>query len=54
MNSVLLALALLVQAAPEGGGDYTMIIRIVAGVLALACVVAIIVRRKRKASKEDW
>ena len=45
---------LLFQAAPETGMDTTTIIRVIAGVLALACVVAIIVRRKRKSSKEDW
>ena len=44
----------LIQAAPESGADNTTIIRIVAGVLALVCVVVILVRRKRKASKEDW
>lgn len=48
------SLALLAQAAPESGSDNTTIIRIVAGILAVACVVAIIVRRKKKASKEDW
>ena len=50
-----MALALwLFQATPETGSDNTTIIRVVAGVLALVCVVAIVVRRKRKASKEDW
>ncbi len=44
----------LIQAAPESGSDNTTIIRIVAGVLALVCVAAIFIRRKRKASKEDW
>jgi LPXTG-motif cell wall-anchored protein len=44
----------LIQAAPETGGDSTTIIRIAAGALALVCVVVILVRRKRKASKEDW
>lgn len=34
--------------------DATTIIRVVAGVLALLFVVAILVRRKRKASKQDW
>ena len=48
-------ISLLAQAAPETGGmGSTTIIRIVAGVLALVCVVAIILRRKKKASKEDW
>ena len=44
----------LIQAAPESGSDNTTIIRIVAGALALVCVAAILIRRKRKASKEDW
>ena len=44
----------LMQAAPEGGSDNTTLIRVVAGALALVLVVAILVRRKRKASKEDW
>lgn len=48
-------LALLAQATPEAsGGDHTTIIRIVAGVLALVCVVAIVLRRKKKAEKEEW
>ncbi len=33
--------------------DTTTIIQIVSGVLAILCVVIIIVRRKRKAQKED-
>ncbi|MBI4484333.1 MAG: LPXTG cell wall anchor domain-containing protein [Acidobacteria bacterium] len=44
----------LTQATPESGSDSTTIIRVAAGVLALLCVVAILVRRKRKASKQDW
>ena len=44
----------LLQATPEGASDNTTIIRVVAGVLALVCVAVILVRRKRKASKEDW
>jgi LPXTG-motif cell wall-anchored protein len=44
----------LIQATPEGAADNTTTIQVVAGVLALACVVVILVRRKRKASKEDW
>ncbi len=44
----------LMQAAPETGSDSTMTVQIVAGVLALALVVIILVRRKRKASKDDW
>jgi LPXTG-motif cell wall-anchored protein len=50
---MLLALWLL-QETPESGSDNTAIIQIVAGVLALLCVIVIVVRRKRKASKEDW
>jgi len=42
----------LLQVTPENDSSNT--IRIVAGVLALVCVVAIIVRRKKKASKQDW
>ena len=50
-----MALALwLMQATPEGGADNTTTIRLIAGVLALVCVVVILVRRKRKASKQDW
>lgn len=46
---------LLAQAAPEAASETgTPIVRIVAGVLALVCVVAIIIRRKKKSSKEDW
>ncbi|MBI2815764.1 MAG: LPXTG cell wall anchor domain-containing protein [Acidobacteria bacterium] len=46
---------LLAQAATEpGGADNTSMIRIIAGILALLCVIAIIIRRKKKASKEDW
>ena len=44
----------LIQAAPESGSDNTTIVRVVAGVLALVCIVLILSRRKRKASKEDW
>jgi LPXTG-motif cell wall-anchored protein len=44
----------LMQATPEAGSDPTMMIRVVAGVVALALVVLILVRRKRKASKDDW
>ena len=44
----------LLQAAPEGGSDNSTTIRVVAGILALVCVAVILVRRKRKASKEDW
>ena len=45
----------LLQETPESGTDSTTIIRIIAGVLALAVVIAILVRRKRKAAKEeDW
>jgi hypothetical protein len=44
----------LFQAAEESGSGSTPTIRIVAGVLALVCIVLILVRRKRKGSKEDW
>lgn len=44
----------LLQATPESGSDNTTTIRVIAGVLALVCVVVILVRRKRKASKQDW
>jgi LPXTG-motif cell wall-anchored protein len=44
----------LLQAAPEGEPGNTTTIRVVAGILALVCVAIILVRRKRKASKEDW
>jgi LPXTG-motif cell wall-anchored protein len=48
-------LTFLAQAAPETGtSDRTVIIRIIAGVLALACVVIVILRRKKKAAKEEW
>lgn len=48
-------LTFLAQTAPETGtSDRTVIIRIVAGVLALAIVVIIILRRKKKAAKEEW
>jgi len=44
----------LIQATPEAGSDNTTMIRVGAGVLALVCIAVILVRRKRKASKEDW
>ncbi len=44
----------LLQATPETGSDNTTMIRVGAGVLALVCIAVILVRRKRKASKEDW
>jgi len=44
----------LIQAAPDTGSENTTMIRIIAGVLALVCIAVILVRRKRKASKEDW
>ena len=44
----------LIQAAPESASDNSTLIRLVAGVLALVCVAVIVLRRKRKASKEDW
>jgi LPXTG-motif cell wall-anchored protein len=44
----------LLQDAPDSGDGNINTIRIVAGVLAIAIVVVIFVRRKKKASKEDW
>jgi len=45
----------LLQATPDTPADSgTTPIRVVAAILALALVVIIFVRRKRKASKEDW
>lgn len=44
---------LLAQATPEAGGGPSTI-QIVAGVLAIVCVVVIIMRRKGKQSKDDW
>ena len=50
---MMLALWLL-QATPDAGTDNSSTIRVVAGVAALAIVALILVRRKRKTSKEDW
>ena len=47
-------LALWLAQAMPGDIDSTTIIRLAAGVLALVLVVAILVRRKRKTSKQDW
>jgi len=44
----------LLQEAPETGDGNINMIRIGAGILAIAIVVVIFVRRKKKASKEDW
>jgi LPXTG-motif cell wall-anchored protein len=44
----------LLQETPESGSDNTTMIRVIAGVLALVCIVVILARRKKKASKEDW
>jgi membrane protein DedA with SNARE-associated domain len=45
----------LLQATPDTPADSsTTTIRWVAGILAVALIVIIFVRRKRKASKEDW
>jgi LPXTG-motif cell wall-anchored protein len=44
----------LLQATPDAAGDNSNTIRIVAGIAALAIVALILVRRKRKTSKEDW
>ncbi|MBI3939719.1 MAG: LPXTG cell wall anchor domain-containing protein [Acidobacteria bacterium] len=49
-----LALWPILQATPESSFDTTTIIRVVAGLLALVLVIAILLRRKRKASKQDW
>ena len=45
----------LMQATPDAASDdNSTMIRVGAGVLALVCVAVILVRRKKKASKEDW
>jgi len=45
----------LLQTASETPEDNTTTIRVIAGVLALVCVAIILIRRKKKASKEeDW
>jgi hypothetical protein len=44
----------LLQEAPDSGDGNINTIRWVAGVAAIAIVVVIFVRRKKKASKEDW
>ena len=44
----------LLQETPPAGDDNTNTVRLVAGVLAIVGVVIIFVRRKKKASKEDW
>ncbi len=44
----------LLQETPEAGTDRTTIIRLGAGVLMLVVIAVIVLRRKRKASKEDW
>jgi hypothetical protein len=49
-----LALWLLQEAQPDSGDGNLTLIRYGAGVLAIAIVVVIFVRRKKKASKEDW
>jgi len=54
MGALMLLALWLLQAPAEGAADNTTPIRWVAGVLALAVVVIIFVRRKRKASKQDW
>lgn len=51
---MLVSALILFQESTGGGMDTTNVIRIVAGVLALVCVVAIVLRRKKKASKEEW
>jgi hypothetical protein len=48
-------LSVLAQATPpEGASDKSLYIRIGAGILALVCLAIILVRRKRKAAKEEW
>ena len=49
-----LALWLLQDAQEGAAGSDTTLLRVGAGVLALVIIVFILVRRKRKASKEDW
>lgn len=44
----------LIQDSPDTSSDNSTLIRLGAGVLALVCIAFILVRRKRKASKEDW
>jgi LPXTG-motif cell wall-anchored protein len=44
----------LLQETPDTGSDNGTMIRVVAGAAALAIVAVILVRRKKKTSKEDW
>jgi len=44
----------LLQEPPNAGADNSTTIRVIAGVAALAVVAIILIRRKRKTSKEDW
>jgi len=44
----------LLQDAPDSGDGNINTIRIGAAILAIVAVVIIFVRRKKKASKEDW
>jgi LPXTG-motif cell wall-anchored protein len=44
----------LLQETPTAGSDNSNMIRVIAGVAALAIVAIILVRRKKKTSKEDW
>jgi LPXTG-motif cell wall-anchored protein len=44
----------LLQETPDAGSDNSTMIRVIAGAVALAIVAVILVRRKKKASKEDW
>ena len=44
----------LLQETPDTGSDNSTMIRVIAGAAALAIVAVILVRRKKKASKEDW
>ena len=51
----MMAIALwLLQATPDAANDNSTTIRVIAGVAALAVVAIILIRRKRKTSKEDW
>jgi LPXTG-motif cell wall-anchored protein len=44
----------LLQATPDAPNDNSNMIRVIAGAAALAIVAVILVRRKKKTSKEDW
>jgi LPXTG-motif cell wall-anchored protein len=44
----------LLQETPDTGSDNGTMIRVIAGAAALAIIAVILVRRKKKTSKEDW